>query len=107
MSDPFVLEDTIFQGTVSGPPLWNTFFADESDVTAAIDTYESKSGDDLNHFREFLCSMDNDAIIDELKTCQAAVHQWGSANQVEFDASKEKFVILLTRHGQGDDFRLL
>ena len=107
MSDPFVLDDTVFQGTVWGPPLWNAFFADESDFTSAIDTYGSKSADDLNHFREFLCSMDNDAIIDELKTCQAAVHQWGSANQVEFDASKEKFVILLTRHGQGDDFRLL
>ena len=40
--------------------------------------------------------MDNDAIIDELKTCQAAVLQWGSANQVEFDASKKKSVILQT-----------
>ena len=51
MSDPLALEDTVFQGTVCGPPLWNTFFADESDVTAATDTYESKFADDLNHFR--------------------------------------------------------
>ena len=96
MSDPFVLEDRVFQGTVWGPPLWNTSFADESDVTSAPDTYESKFADDLNHFREFLCSMDNAAIIDGLKTCQAAVHQWGSTNQVEFDASKKKSVILQT-----------
>ena len=49
MSDPFVLEDTIFEGTIWGPRLWNTFFADESDVTSPTDTYESKFADDLNH----------------------------------------------------------
>ena len=107
MSAPFALEDTVFQGTVFGPPLWNTFFADESEVTATTGTYESKFADDLNHFRVFPCSVDNDAIIAEMTTWQAAVHQWGSANRVEFDASKERFVILHKRHGQGDDFRLL
>ena len=54
MSDPFALEDTVFQGTVWGLPLWNTFFADESDVTVATDTCESKFADNLNHFGEFL-----------------------------------------------------
>ena len=107
MSAPFALEDTVFQGTVFGPPLWNTFFADESEVTATTGTYESKFADDLNHFRVFPCSVDNDAIIAEMTTWQAAVHQWGSANRVEFDASKERFVILHKRHGQGDDFRLV
>jgi len=35
------------------------------------------------------------------------VHEWGVANKVVFDASKEKFAILHKQSGQGDDFRLL
>ena len=27
-SDQFVIRNTVFQGTVLGPPLWNTFFSD-------------------------------------------------------------------------------
>jgi hypothetical protein len=107
MSDPFVLDDTVFQGTVLGPPLWNTFFADESEVMAVTHTLESKFADDLAHYRVFPATMDNSDIIDELKNCQAAVHHWGDTNQVEFDASKENFVIIHKRSGQGDDFRLL
>ena len=38
-SDPFEIFNTVFQGTVLGPPLWNLFFADV--VTAA----ESQGGD--------------------------------------------------------------
>jgi hypothetical protein len=68
---------------------------------------ESKFADDLAHYRVFPATMDNSDIIDELKNCQAAVHHWGDTNQVEFDASKENFVIIHKRSGQGDDFRLL
>ena len=52
-SDPFEIFNTVFQGTVLGPPLWNLFFADV--VTAA----ESQGGDaslfadDLNVFKVF------------------------------------------------------
>ena len=34
-SEEFVLEDTVFQGTVFGPPLWNSFFADVADPASA------------------------------------------------------------------------
>ena len=51
--------------------------------------------------------MDNNDITAELKTCQAAAHQWSAANQVEFDASKYKLFILQKCHGQGGDLRLL
>ena len=50
--------------------------------------------------------MDNGDIIDELKNCKSAVTSWGHTNQVELDASKENFVVLHKRYGQGDGFRL-
>ena len=52
-SDPFEISNTVFQGTVLGPPLWNLFFAD------VVDAAESKGGnasifaDDLNVFKAF------------------------------------------------------
>ena len=112
----FKLENTIFQGTVLGPPLWNTFF---SDVTTAIPESfdEEKFADDLTVFREFdesmqdgdgqIVTLDNNEICKILKTCQASVHSWGEENQVLFDAGKEAFEILEWRPAVNKSFRVL
>ena len=35
-SEPFIIADMVFQGTVLGPMLWNMFFADISTFTISI-----------------------------------------------------------------------
>ena len=49
-SEEFVLEDTVFQGTVLGPPLWNSFFADVAAPASATGGKEAVFADDLNVF---------------------------------------------------------
>ena len=39
-SKPMSLVDTVFQGVVLGPPLWNTFFSDVADEVRALDFQE-------------------------------------------------------------------
>ena len=48
-----ILENTVFQGTVLGPPLWNSFFADVSIPAKSTGGRESMFADDLNVFQEF------------------------------------------------------
>ena len=57
--DPSEISNTVFRGTVLGPPLWNLFFAD------VIMPAESTGGDgeifadDLNAFRMFKKTLRN------------------------------------------------
>ena len=46
-------------------------------------------------------------MFSDLKNCQCEVHNWGKANQVSFDASKESMYILALKNGEGPNFRLL
>ena len=52
-SDPFEIANSVFQGTVLGPPLWNTFFSDVSAAARHTGGKEQMFADDLNVFREF------------------------------------------------------
>ena len=52
-SDPFEIHDTIFQGTVLGPPLWNLFFADVIDAAESNGGDASIFADDLHVFKAF------------------------------------------------------
>ena len=45
-SDEFVLDDSVFQGTVLGPPLWNSFFADVAMPASASVGREAIFADD-------------------------------------------------------------
>ena len=73
-SDPFEIFNTVFQGTVLGPPLWNLFFADV--VTAA----ESQGGDaslfadDLNIFKAFEKNVTNDILIKDREKTRSATY---------------------------------
>ena len=52
-SDAWTLSNTVFQGTVLGPILWNLFFADIEKVALELGMEEAKFADD------FICSLAN------------------------------------------------
>ena len=71
-SEEFVLEDTVFQGTVLGPPLWNSFSADVAKPASATGGKEGVFADDLNVFREFDRFTSVPDIMTELSDCRGA-----------------------------------
>ena len=62
-SDEFSIKDMIYQGTVLGPPLWNTFFEDASAAIREFSFEEIVYADDLNASREFIGSTPNETIL--------------------------------------------
>ena len=46
-------------------------------------------------------------MLHNLNECQAALHEWGTRNQVLFDAGKESKHVLHRRQPAGDSFRML
>ena len=52
-SDAFEISNTVFQGTVLGPPLWNLFFCDVMQPAASLGDEPSVFPDDLNIFKRF------------------------------------------------------
>ena len=63
-SDTFEISNTVFQGTVLGPPLWNTFFSDVALTVDACpgDADSSLFVDDLSIFQKF-DRLENDETI--------------------------------------------
>ena len=88
------LHDMVFQGTVTGPILWNLFF---EDARHAINEYFFKEvvfADDLNAYCIYSSATQNDVIKKALANCQLELHKWGAANRVAFDSGKESQHIL-------------
>ena len=81
------LQKYIFR-TVLGPPLWNIFFREIDDTIRRCLFRVSKFADDLTAYRNYVSSTSNSQILDDLKECQLASHQWGSTRRVSFDVSK-------------------
>ena len=52
-SEPFIIADMVFQGTVLGPMLWNICFADISEFTSSIGYDEKRFADDLSILKHF------------------------------------------------------
>ena len=101
------LHDIVFQGTVTGPILWNLFF---EDARHAINEYFFKEvvfADDLNAFCIYSSATHNDVIKKALTNCQLELHKWGAANRVAFDPSKESQHILSLSDPDGSVFKLL
>ena len=82
-SEPYIIADMVFQGTVLGPMLWNMFLADISTFTASIGYDEERFADDLSISKDFDKSMDNADIIVDLHRSQESVHEWGRAYSQE------------------------
>ena len=74
-SDPFTVEDMVFQGTHFGPPLWNIFFADVSGPAVSNGAKPVKFADDLNTYKSYPADTALE-VLSGLKRGQQAVHQW-------------------------------
>ena len=107
MSEAFVLCDMVYQGTVLGPTLWNTFFGDIANEIVSGDQQCQIFADDLNAIVKRDVHISNDLVISELQEIQQRAHAWGNRNRVTFDPAKEHFHILHPLYGEGTQFKLL
>ena len=99
--------DSVFQGTVWGPPLWNCFYADATIAVAKRGFTDIVFADDLNCSKVMDTQLTNAEILAETRGCQEEVHAWGRGNRVAFDADKESFHILHRGRGEGENFTIL
>ena len=88
-----------------GPPLWNVYFADASVAVQTTSFSEIVFADDLNAFRLYANTVDNQQLLADLRHCQFMLHAWGKANQVEFDPGKESFHVISRRHAYGPNMK--
>ena len=101
--------DSVFQGTVLGPPLWNTHYADAREATSSLSFTETVFADDYNcwvRVRKGLVPQDLRCEI-ALRGAQRYLHAWGKANTVVFDPAKESLHILHRRVGTDGEFKIL
>ena len=101
------LSNMVFQGTVFGPVLWNLFYADSREAISAAGFEEEVYADDLNAFKIFDKEVPNESLVKSMKNCQLELHEWGAANQVQFDPSKESIHVVSRHEPLGKSFRLL
>ena len=99
--------NSVFQGTVLGPPLWNVFYKDAAQSIRRCNFTEVVFADDFNTWCAFNRQIGNDEILSSCRECQALLHAWGRTNSVSFDPGKESFHVLHRMRGVGDDFPLL
>ena len=92
-SDPQRLNNSVFQGTVWGPPLWNCFFESARHSVNSNGYRETVFADDLNSYKVFEGTASDKFMLDSMAACQKSLHRWGEANRVTFDAGKEYFKI--------------
>ena len=105
-SDTAVLKNSVYQGTVWGPPLWNVFFEDARVPVNKTGFMDAFFADDLNCYKDYSKECKNELLVDEMKDCQAELHKWGRANKVQFDAGKESMHILHRSKPEGEGFEM-
>ncbi len=101
------MSNMVYQGTVWGPPFWNTFFSDSQQALTALAFTGIFYADNLNAFKAFAATASDRSILDELRAARYELHTWGLANQVTFDAGKESFHILSRSCPNGEEFKIL
>ena len=106
-SDTFDIQDSVFQGSVLGPPLWNVFFSDVARPARTEGGQEAMFADDLNVFQKIHRHTPLTDIMTSLKKCRDHVHKWGRSNRVSFDPAKEHMVVIHPTEHSGESFRLL
>ena len=79
----------VYQGIVLGPPLWNIYFEDATIAIRVNEFCEIVFADDLNAYKAFEFTIGKEMLFFRNRKCQCEVREWGKANQVSFDASKE------------------
>jgi hypothetical protein len=103
----FVLSDSVFQGTVLGPPLWNAFAADVEIPTCNAGACPVDNADNLTAWMCFSASTPNATVLHELRSVRNAIRQLGEDTRVCFDASKEEVTIFHKTSGHGTTTKLL
>ena len=106
-SDDFEIANSVFQGTVLGPPLWNSFFSDVSIPAMSTGGKGQIFADDLNVFQTFDRNANLESCKEKLDRCKDRVHKWGRTNRVSFDAAKEHIIVLHPSENHGYAFKLL
>ena len=101
------LTNMVYQGTVWGPPLWNSYFGDARRASQLCRFSDKFFADDLTCSKNHDGRLQLEAVKQELEECQATLHEWGAANQVVFDAGKESFHVLHRRKPYGESFKTL
>ena len=106
-SDEIEIANQVFQGTVLGPRLWNTFFSDVAQPASSTGGNPSVFADDLSVFQKFDRLVPNAECMSSMDKCRTSVHKWGRTNRVAFDPDKEHAVVIHPRQGEGEPFKLL
>ena len=101
------LENSVYQGTVLGPPLWNVHYADAKRAVNNEGFEEVVFADDLNCSMAIGPGISEAHAREELRRCQVALHRWGAANRVLFDPAKESFHGLHRTRHFGEPFKIL
>ena len=104
-SDKKVLANSVFQGTVFGPSLWNVFFSDSTSALPSGFT-DTTYADDKNMFKKFPAKTEHQTINDEMENCQSQLHKWGVGNCVKFDPTKENSHIIHRRFPSYSEFKV-
>jgi len=107
LSDEFTIANSVFQGTVLGPTLWNLFFSDVATPATMAGGDEAMFADDLNVFQQFDKDEPPDNINNKLEECRTHVHKWGRTNRAVFDPGKKHTRITHPQFAEGDPFKLL
>ena len=74
LSESIQIMNSVFQGTVLGPPLWNAFFADVALPARSCNGKEAMIADDLNVCHEFHRNAEYESVMATLRSCHNAVH---------------------------------
>lgn len=106
-SEDFVIENSVYQGTVLGCVLWNVFFADVIGAARLHGGSEIMFADDLNIFKIFDRHAADDDIGATLARTRQRVHKWGSLHRVAFDPQKESIAIIHPLLHSQAEFKLL
>ena len=88
-SEAVKFHDMVFQGTVWGPILWNVYFADVRLAVRSKGFEEIMYADDMNAYKDFSKTTDNEEVLSETRECKAETHEWGGPNTVSFDPKKK------------------
>ena len=79
------LANSVFQGTVLGPPLWNFFYADARFAVRDYGFVETVFADDFNCWTILNKNASELEAVLKLSECQASLHRLGAANRMIFD----------------------
>ena len=83
------------------------FFEDARLALEILNFVAMVFADDLNAYKAFAHTADNEAVMLEIGASQRKLHEWGQANRVTFDAGKESMHVLSRTQPLGGNFKIL